>query len=995
MSTLPSMNLEKSLKRVSELMAWFVVQIEADNAMGLLDKNRIAEDVITPIFSEVYGYSNLKNLNQSGENFPGIDLGDKTKQVAFQISSNANSTKVKETLESFVNHKHYEHYKHLVIYDITTKQRSYIGTGWDEIIDGRFTFSKENDIRDYKDLLATIRHFDLDKIQRIEAILERHFSDAERVPVSELINKHLAKQLAREKNSKKYIPDIFVEVADVKDSARYFAHPVLFFQKIVDEVNRLNLEEVNVFLQKVSLQPIEPYWQFPTSSDINISNLERHIVTLRESLSKLKDELSPYASRWIETKTEKTITAPKDKAYVYEHMQYKLNSVSASVIWRIRDLLKNLEFMSARVVLVIARAGQGKTNFVCDFAERSLLKRGIPCLFFAGREFNHTDPERIDVYFYKSVFGDRFSNLDEALINLNEFAAQLGKFIIIVIDGINEHKDIQSFSHHLERLTERVLEYPYIKLIFTCRLEYFEERFSNFKTSSFIDRTQFVDNLDRHMDEMHKDQMVTRYFRFFNITFPYISNRAGEVLENDTLLLRMFCEAYGDVNAEEPIRLPQIVDIYREKVFREYLQRKIEGASEFEQDTSRVRVAPGNAYRQALRQITQIMVDRKQFSDIPIADLTAQYHDAIGALLGEDVIVRKDLVSVSDVLDDKVEAINFTFDEFRDFLLANHLVNVVFRQDRSNFEEVVDEIVAPNSPVAEGIRTYLFFASKQPTGRDVHEVIESKEWYREIFIKSIFSVEEEFINKDDFDEIKTRFYENKRNASWIIRMLTLRWKSSFYLKLNISLLFEILNDLTEPSYDKLVLPSFSRFGVHGFDGNRSWDIGSLSSQLRRLLDDDSFVNGDAAEMTNLMELLIYLFPIWEEETYSTPAFDAFTKFTDLKPKVAVTLLRKHTAAKHTGIREQVWRMLSHAARLCEVPIELVDEACHLLRKAAKQDNEESTSLDGLDVLAREVVRFLEVVAEKEDHQYEDDIVTLMTEYSLFPYSYVTPDDNGT
>ena len=80
------MNLQKSLQRISELMAWFVQRVKSDNAMGLLDINHLSEDILIPLFVEVYGYAELVNLNTRGKNFPGIDLGDEAARVAFQIS---------------------------------------------------------------------------------------------------------------------------------------------------------------------------------------------------------------------------------------------------------------------------------------------------------------------------------------------------------------------------------------------------------------------------------------------------------------------------------------------------------------------------------------------------------------------------------------------------------------------------------------------------------------------------------------------------------------------------------------------------------------------------------------------------------------------------------------------------------------------------------------------------------------------------------------------
>ena len=172
------MNLKKSQDRINELMSRFVAQIKGKTSINRTDINRISEDVLIQLFSEIYEHTDLKNLNVSeGSNFPAIDLGDKETGTAYQITSTPSSQKVKRTLEKFVAHKLYEDYDHLVIYILTEKQSRYQGRGFDEIIQGKFCFDKKNDIRDYRDLLREISGFPLDKVRRIESILEQHFGE--------------------------------------------------------------------------------------------------------------------------------------------------------------------------------------------------------------------------------------------------------------------------------------------------------------------------------------------------------------------------------------------------------------------------------------------------------------------------------------------------------------------------------------------------------------------------------------------------------------------------------------------------------------------------------------------------------------------------------------------------------------------------------------------------------------------------------------------------
>ena len=172
------MNLKKSQDRINELMSIFVTQVRGATAMSKTDINSVSENVLIPLFSEIYGHSDLRNLNVSeSPNFPGIDLADDKTRTAYQITSTSGSKKIKDTLKKFITHKLYEKYDHLIIYILTEKQRIYQGREFDQIIQNKFSFDKEKDIRDYRDLLKKISGFSLEKSRKIETILEQHFGE--------------------------------------------------------------------------------------------------------------------------------------------------------------------------------------------------------------------------------------------------------------------------------------------------------------------------------------------------------------------------------------------------------------------------------------------------------------------------------------------------------------------------------------------------------------------------------------------------------------------------------------------------------------------------------------------------------------------------------------------------------------------------------------------------------------------------------------------------
>jgi len=171
--------------RIAELFSNWVTQVRGETAMNRFDINRISEVVLLPLLSRVFECPNLESLNFAEYfNYPGIDLGDATARVAFQVTSTANSTKVKDTLAKFVNNEQYKQYDRLIIYILTEKQRSYSARGFDDIIGGKFQFEKDRDIIDYRDLLRVIGAFQIEEASTIQAILEANIVGGDRQTVN-------------------------------------------------------------------------------------------------------------------------------------------------------------------------------------------------------------------------------------------------------------------------------------------------------------------------------------------------------------------------------------------------------------------------------------------------------------------------------------------------------------------------------------------------------------------------------------------------------------------------------------------------------------------------------------------------------------------------------------------------------------------------------------------------------------------------------------------
>ena len=168
--------------RIKTLLSQFRKEVECSTATGTTDINVESENLLQQLLPEIYGHTDLRNLNLSeGSNFPAIDLGDDEERIAYQITSTPSIQKIKDTLQKFVNHELYTKYDRLIIYVLTEKQKTYQDKGLGEIIQGLFSFDIKNDVLDYRDLLNEISGFPEPKLRKVQEILEQQFGDESKI----------------------------------------------------------------------------------------------------------------------------------------------------------------------------------------------------------------------------------------------------------------------------------------------------------------------------------------------------------------------------------------------------------------------------------------------------------------------------------------------------------------------------------------------------------------------------------------------------------------------------------------------------------------------------------------------------------------------------------------------------------------------------------------------------------------------------------------------
>lgn len=227
------MRQQKLLLNISELLSRFKVQVGILNASAMLDINIIAEIFFIPILNEIYD-CDLKNMNLIEKNYPAIDLADKTKKIAIQITSTSTTKKVRETLEKIVKNNFYNIYNNFFILIITSKQEEYNSDILSKATEGKFHFTNDN-IIDVESLFRLITSLSITKIEKIEQYLRNQYTDVNKT------NNLLEKNLPKIKSKMDYFQDKYVKS---KLETAYGARQEWYEKKAYFETKLPNISDI-------------------------------------------------------------------------------------------------------------------------------------------------------------------------------------------------------------------------------------------------------------------------------------------------------------------------------------------------------------------------------------------------------------------------------------------------------------------------------------------------------------------------------------------------------------------------------------------------------------------------------------------------------------------------------------------------------------------------------------------------------------------------------
>lgn len=667
----------------------------------------------------------------------------------------------------------------------------------------------------------------------------KYFFSNKYISISKRIDEITQIEIGKEKSNGKYIPNIFIESSEIKEKIRYFSEPLQFFQKIIEQTRRrLNYDYIVNILKQAHYPVDETIEPKITNRAYNHATLTKNITKYKEYL-KQKSEFTSILIKEHGTglKTDFKEKIPNDYSHIYDYL-YPLLQFYRSYDETIAQSEENINLLLSKVIILKGNAGHGKTNLLCDFTENFLQKKNYIVLYLPAREFNFIgDQETIEQMIIR-VF---FSRTQTQFVDLLRFV-KLKKpksFLFIIIDGINEHKNIDLFSNLLEQFITRN-SLSNLKIILSCRSEYFDERFINLtsiKNTILLDIDCWKYNL--RIPNIHQKELITKYFEHFNIRLDLsqVEEKILSKFNKDKLLFRIFCEAYEN---EKPANY--LNNLHKLEIFNKYFEKKL---------------ATIDNLNPCISEIINWMINHDEFINIQINNFSSETKTFIEATTYENVIIRKDLITIPDLALSKTEVINFVYDEFRDYLIASTIISN-WETNKTLSITQIDKFSNSKYSIAEGLQRFLCLWAIKNENKELITFLYSKNWFNPVFISSICNSPNNLYTKFILDLLFQIFRTDPKSSVRLIYILTKNIDVNVNPIFNIELLISWLRIITEDEYRNVICT-----GLNTSYDYYSSHISNICSQIK-----EAFLENKVKSISTEKFALLLFQLIGVNDTYS-------------------------------------------------------------------------------------------------------------------------------
>lgn len=346
------------------------------------------------------------------------------------------------------------------------------------------------------------------------------------------------------------------------------------------------------------------------------------------------------------------------------------------------DLLKNLSEEinrgGKRCLVLVDKAGTGKTNVACRLADQ--LKKQHPVVLLSGQMELSTEydiefqiQQRLESAF-SGMFADWMNRVSPGL-------REAGKWLFIIIDGINENSKRPLLIQLLKGLLPR-LETKRIKLILTCR-DLFWDVFRDAVTPYLFDNVVPL----HEFSEAEWERAVSVYFKIFDVDCT-LDKDAREDLRNP-LLLRFFCEAHRGqhLGLVHNLRLLSVFDLYVTRI-----GQSVAASHASLHPDAVLKLLISVAHNMWKQRSSSVNLSSVAIASQPPTDSAS----VLNLVISENIILEQGRHSYS-----TRKSVRFVFDEFMEYMIARSWVDEIL--------ESPDSVTATSGLVQEAVQSLSSF----------------------------------------------------------------------------------------------------------------------------------------------------------------------------------------------------------------------------------------------------------------------------------------------
>ena len=486
-------------------------------------------------------------------------------------------------------------------------------------------------------------------------------------------NKYTRKVIQRLINDGKYIPGVFVELNDSKEILRYFIYSKKWKKRLIGSYNFVYDNAYGDILRKACDNTSMRFRLKRRASQKEVMDVVNAAYELHDNFRKSDVEFkSDY----------------KESQVLFEILHYPYTEALGS-------LVQYCKAANGKYLILTGSAGNGKTNLLCSISEL-LINLKEATIFLNSRDI---EGDILNFLFSELGLPDLYMKHKEIYLYLvNLLLTIQHKHLFIIIDAINEN-DSSGFGSRIATFINKITGYSRVKVIVSCRNEYYKERFRECLVEK-VDISAFEFDLkEQHYTFAAINKIIRAYSKFFNYS-GNISPTVRNMLSEQLLLLRIFFEVNKDSNLD-------VFSIRKHEIYAQYIEVIKQNSGEY--------------IVKMLDTVADFMIENENYDEISLSDLEKAgiTSELIKKTVDSSILLSKKLVfHEGTIARNENEVVYFVFDEMRDYYLARRILLENISADNVDGEAVLDklkQLKATGASCEEGVihYCYVFFRTDE------------------------------------------------------------------------------------------------------------------------------------------------------------------------------------------------------------------------------------------------------------------------------------------